>query len=328
MNPVSSQLLGIDYQSEGFPSGSPVSNGYGTLDTSWGELLWAAITVGRPDRMYVFRYGHASTYEALFRLSLVRMALEQSGPRAFRLRRTDAVKTLYPSEKGAVNYFLGMTLCKLFAAKLLNTPWVMHLDVFRPQINAVLTGRSRPDLMGQSSNGEWIVLESKGRVSAPDRNVKTKAKQQATRVVSVNGQRPACCIGGITYFRNDTLQYYWCDPEPPQQEHQAGAIKITAEENIWIHYYAPLVELFKSIHHDSIDNWRNSIFNEQLDIGIKIYEPLFKLLLNGEYIAARKICYENSGKMMMEGFKADGIQIIAGASWQKPFVEFNKYHER
>jgi hypothetical protein len=48
------------------------------------------------------------------------MSLEQSGPRASLLRRT-AARTLDPSEKGAVNYFLGMTFCKLFAAKLLNS---------------------------------------------------------------------------------------------------------------------------------------------------------------------------------------------------------------
>lgn len=74
-------------------------------------------------------------YEALFRWSLVRMALEQTGLRASRLRRTTAAKTLDPTEKGAVNYFLGMTFCKLFAAKLLHTPWLLHLDVFRPGLN-------------------------------------------------------------------------------------------------------------------------------------------------------------------------------------------------
>ena len=68
--------LAIDYQSEGFAAGAPVPNVRGVLRTSWDELLWAAITVGRPNRHYVFKHGRSSGYEALFRWSLVRMALE------------------------------------------------------------------------------------------------------------------------------------------------------------------------------------------------------------------------------------------------------------
>jgi hypothetical protein len=131
--------LRIDYSSDGFPTAGPVANGSATLGTTWNELLWAALTVGRPNRQYVFRHGTPSAYEGLFRLSLVRMALEQSGPTATRLRRTAAARTLDPSEKGAINYFLGLAICKLFAAKLLNVPWLLHLDVFRPMLNPILT---------------------------------------------------------------------------------------------------------------------------------------------------------------------------------------------
>src|SRR5437867_1458592 len=160
--------LRIDVEADGFPAGSPIINGLGTLPTSWDELLGAALTVGRPNRQYVFRHGTASHYEALFRLSLVRMALEQHRPAASRLMRTAAARTLDPSEKGAVNYFLGLAICKLFAAKLLSVPWLLHLDVFRPMLNPVLTGRSRPDLVGQMANGDWVALECKGRLSEPN----------------------------------------------------------------------------------------------------------------------------------------------------------------
>lgn len=64
--------LSIDYRSEGFKAGAPVPNGYGSLDVTWDDLLWAAVTVGRPNRQYIFKYGTASMYEALFRLSMVR----------------------------------------------------------------------------------------------------------------------------------------------------------------------------------------------------------------------------------------------------------------
>lgn len=157
-------MLQIDFQSEDFPTPSPVANGFDSLQTTWDDLLWAAITVGRPNRFFVFRYGIASQYEALFRISALRMTLEQSSPTARRLRRTQAAKSLDPSEKGAVNYFLGLSLCKLFADARLDAPWLLHLDVFRPQLNPVLSGRSRPDLVGQTTAGTWVGLESKGRV--------------------------------------------------------------------------------------------------------------------------------------------------------------------
>src|SRR5262249_51851186 len=134
MSSLPTGSLRIPHQYEDFPPGS-ITYGFNDLSVNWEDVLWAAVTVGRPNRNYVFRYGKASNYEAIFRLSLTRMALEQSGPTAYRLRRTDAAKTLDPTEKGAVNYFLGMTFCKLFAAKLLDTPWLLHLDVFRPDLN-------------------------------------------------------------------------------------------------------------------------------------------------------------------------------------------------
>jgi len=326
-NTPSSQLLKIDYESEGFPTGCSVRNGLGVLDTSWDELLWAAITVGRPNRMYVFRYGNASMYEAFFRFSLVRMALEQSGPRAFRLHRTDAAKTLDPSEKGAVNYFLGMTLCKLFAARLLNAPWVMHLDVFRPMINAFLTGRSRPDLVGQTQTNEWVVLESKGRISTPYADAKNKAKQQASRVISINGIAPKYCIGGITYFKDDVLKYYWCDPEPFSSR-RTEKIELQTKEEMWSYYYLPLVELITSqpqFHSDKILNELSSITIEALDIKIGIYQPLIENLLRKEYSKVREQCHESAEEIKSKGYHADGIQVIAGPTWRKPFIEFSEF---
>ena len=169
-------MLRISYETEAFPP-ETVPNGTDELSVTWDDILWAAVTVGRPNRHYVFRHGVSSQYEALFRWSLVRMALEQSRPSGYRLRRTNAAKTLDPTEKGAVNYFLGMTFCKLFAEKLLNTPWLLHLDVYRPWLNPLLTGRSRPDLIGmEHCTTRWHAFECKGRISPSDSAAKAKAR--------------------------------------------------------------------------------------------------------------------------------------------------------
>src|SRR5260370_37070833 len=84
------------------------------------ELLWASITIGRPSTYHVFRYGTASFHEVIFRLWLIRLAVEEDWGN--RLRRTDSFGALGPREKGTGSYFLGMPLCKLFPSRLLNTP--------------------------------------------------------------------------------------------------------------------------------------------------------------------------------------------------------------
>ena len=183
----SSPPVYISYESWGFPTNTVRGgNQRGLLCVTWDDILRAAITVGRPGWYYVFQHGTPSIYEVLFRLSLVKMALE---PHLYSssLRRTSAVRNLDPTEKGMVNYFLGMTFCRLFAEALLDAPWLLHLDVFRPELDVELNGRSRPDLIGQDNRmSQWYGFECKGRDSRPDATTIAKAKDQARRLRSVN----------------------------------------------------------------------------------------------------------------------------------------------
>jgi hypothetical protein len=325
MPTATAQPLRIDFESQGFPAGGSVTNGHAVLGTSWDELLWAAVTVGRPNRSYVFRHGDASLYEALFRWSLTRMALEQRGPTAYRLRRTDAARTLDPSEKGAVSYFLGMTFCKLFSERLLDAPWVMHLDVFRPLIDPVLTGRSRPDLVGQQTrSGRWIVLESKGRVSPPNADSKDKAKQQAQRVVTVNGAVPSLRLGCVTYFRNDVLQFYWTDPEPDREAPQ-GAFEVSADDSLWRHYYLPVFQLIHS-HPQYLGKMLDQpvlMPVETVDIEVGIHPLVLKSLVEGQWGDAKNTCAEHLDRLRAERYQPDGLRVVAGETWSTPFVEFD-----
>ncbi len=313
--------LEIDYQSEGFAAGAPVANSRGVLRTSWDELLWAAITVGRPNRHYVFRHGRSSGYEALFRWSLVRMALEQSGPRASRLRRTSAARTLDPSEKGAINYFLGLTICKLFADRLLGAPWMLHLDVFRPMLNPVLTGRSRPDLVGERTAGGWIALECKGRATALSNEAKDKAKQQAQRLVSVNGVTPAFHIGGAMFFRNDVLQFYWRDPEPDPNVKNPIVVKV--EPDLWRHHYTPVLDLIRSDPNALEQMQREPALMrvESADIEIGIRPDVLSALVAAQWEKARALAQHDEYRSNNFQYKTDGIAVVAGESWLKPFEE-------
>src|SRR5690606_3704578 len=140
------------------------------------------------------------------------------------------------------NYFLGLAFCKLFAAKLLDAPWLLHLDVWRHTLSAVLTQRSRPDLVGEDSAGRWHAFECKGRVSPPGSATKAKAKAQARRISTVKGAPCALHIAAITYFRGNVLNFYWCDP--PGSTKARLEVPFTGEA--WQYYYGPTLQVLET----------------------------------------------------------------------------------
>src|SRR5262245_10696002 len=123
----------VAYRSESFPPHlGPSFQGVGRCRFTWDDLLWAAITVGRKNRFDVLRHGQHSWWEIFYRAAMLRANLKET-PRGL-LARTEAFKALDPSEKSAVSYFFGLTFSKLLAAKCLNVPWLMHLEVYKNQL--------------------------------------------------------------------------------------------------------------------------------------------------------------------------------------------------
>lgn len=316
-------MLEIPYESELFANSSPVRNGFDRLSVTWDELLWAAITVGRPGWHFVLQHGQSSLFEALFRASALRLAIEQVAPGSKRLRRTAAAKRLDPSEKGAINYFLGLTLCKLFAERKLGAPWMLHLDVFRDRLNPrVLAGRSRPDLVGMTTGGQWVALESKGRVSPPATDAKDKAKEQAERLVAVNGTPVAYRIGAIAYFKDESLRFFWRDPQPDGKEPR-NAIKLqVSEEVLWRAYYLPILKLVRTMSAVDMRQEDKLVFQmKEGDFQVKVATPLMRLLSSEKWKAAGEWCGEHHEQLLRSELRHDGVAVVAGASWSKPFSE-------
>lgn len=308
--------LRVPYESASFPPGT-VGNGSGELTVSWDDVLWAAVTVGRPNFCYVFRHANASQYEARFRWSLVRMALEQSGPRALRFRRTRAAASLDPTEKGAVNYFLGMTFCKLFSARLLGVPWLLHVDSFRPTLNLVLSGGSRPDLVGEELGiNRWHSFESKGRGTPPDDTTKKKAKRQATRLISVNGTPCSLHVGAITYFKKDVLHFHWRDPSPGDGK----PIVVSVRSADWMHYYGPVVDLIRELQvADHAEGQDVLVDLHDLDMRIGMHHLVSRYLLSEQWELARRAAVDAAQALRQDGFQPDGLFVRAGSTWRQPY---------
>lgn len=303
--------LRIEHQSEAFPSVYAIRSG--TLMTTWDELLWAAITIGRPSTYHVFRHGPASAHEAIFRLALVRMAIQEGW--YGQLQRTDAFAALDPTEKGMVSYFLGMMLCKVFAGQLLRTPWLLHLDVFRNDLNPLVLGRSRPDLIGQDYSGNWLAFESKGRSSTPTDRNKMKAKLQAQRLICVDNNSCSLHVGSFSFFRNEILEFYWRDPEPESME----PIELPKPEAEWRYYFEPALSLVSAEGGSTLAAER-----EMADVDVAIHPKIRELLERGDWLGAKRAATQLRELFSAEGYRPDGIRVVAGESWTKKF----EYRER
>lgn len=310
--PRRAPTLRIRYEAEDFPGKVGIVTD--DLLVSWDEILWSAITLGRPNLHSVFQYGEASYHEAIFRMSAIRMAIEQRSPRTWRLARTDVFKSLDPTEKGAVSYFLGMTFCKVFAARHLDTPWLLHLDIFRAQLGAALSGRSRPDLIGQAAGShDWHAFECKGRASPPNAGEKAKAKAQAHRLVSVGGSPCSLHVGSFTYFKKDTLQFYWRDPEP-----KGRAIIIPDPVAAWRFHYEAALALYLHSQREAADG-AALVEIEGLDMSIAIHPLVLEALLKQDWARAHAQARQFLGQLKADGYEADGLAIRSGPSWTNRF---------
>ncbi|HEX7855244.1 MAG TPA: hypothetical protein VF503_16275 [Sphingobium sp.] len=313
IRPITHRLR-LPYTNEAFPSGV-LANGSSELTVTWDEILWAALTIGRPSVHHVFAHGAASFHEAIFRLSLVRMALEQYGPTATRLRRTSAYKNLDPTEKGAISYFLGMTFCKVFSSRLLSTPWLLHLDVFKSTIPTSVLGRSRPDLFGQQTgSGDWLSFETKGRASKPSSADLAKAKAQAARLVSVNGSPCTLHVGSFAFFANDALHFHWIDPPSDPKK----PIKVPETGDAWRFYYGPSKALWDAFGRETRVQDQAGLGFELpfLDLTIKVHPLLAPFFIEENWVGAQRAMLELGEQLGTEGFQLDGLKFESGPSWR------------
>ena len=135
----------LTYYAKNFPASyGALLSGTNSLNFGWPELLWAAISVGRGELLHLLRHGAFSEFEMAYRAAILFANLRETG--SGDLERSAAYRGLDPSEKGAISYFMGLTVAKLFADRLLNVPWLMHLDVYRKKLSPI-HGAAKPDLV-------------------------------------------------------------------------------------------------------------------------------------------------------------------------------------
>ena len=165
----------IPYTASNFPKTSlPSLVGSHTITASWADIVWAAVTAGKPGASHLLAHRWHSLADLVVRSHTIYANLRQRG---HYVERSTLYDSLDPTEKGATSYFLGMAMAKLFAVKLLETPWLFHVSLASSTGAAISFKRgskSQPDLIGQNLVGNWIVVEAKGRTNTFDAAALTK----------------------------------------------------------------------------------------------------------------------------------------------------------
>ena len=239
-------------------------HGTHSLPVTWQELVWAAVTVGKPGVAYLLAHGWHSASDIIVRSHTVYASLRQSGGL---IEKSSLYGSLDPTEKGATSYFVGMMAAKILAARLLDTPWLLHLSMFR-KLGGVpkLHSNSEPDLVGLSSTGEWIVIEAKGRTHGRSKLAIAKAKHQTRQLRKINGQFPTLRAAVQAHFSPD-LRFVIEDPDDYDENAQDLDFDLGAAIN---RYYSGVVPRDQRTREDVELLGRQFSVESSEDIGVTV----------------------------------------------------------
>ncbi|WGQ14522.1 hypothetical protein [Sphingobacterium faecium] len=190
--------------------------------------------------------------------------------------------TYVSDQKRIVSYNLGMAVAKLYAEKLLNIPNLIHVESLK-KVNAItfvnqVDKSKEPDLVGQTSNGEWHVFEAKGTSSKYLTTKISEAKEQARQIQTIHGANPSTISACATSFGADKIFTKIVDP--PNEKGKEIEIDIS---KFFDNYYSPFFAMreasnssfktnkFENIEFNSIDIHTNTL-NLTIGIETEVYE--------------------------------------------------------
>jgi hypothetical protein len=210
------------------------------------DLYRCMVTVGNPSFLSwqdIRKYGMG---RVLHESIIDKVALVASNIESDRdgMRRHPIFDSFSKDKRRFISYNLGMAFGKLYSEKLFEIPNLIHLETLKKHGAVTLAPQpgnktpEEPDLIGQTANGDWHVVEAKG-VSTRESDLQArinKAKQQVSQVVAIHGKPPALGTACATYIGRGRI--FTRVEDPPSD----GGKRI--EVDMWKFYrayYAPFV---------------------------------------------------------------------------------------
>jgi hypothetical protein len=309
-----------------------------TSDTeiSWEDLVLSAITIGRRQPADLLPHGQFSILEMIYRIALIAANLREQLINGIpRFAPSPAFKALDPSEKGAVTYFLAMACAGVMARNELDAPWHMHLDVYTNPNNpygfvlpaSLRSTGVRPDLIGQTNEGDWCILEAKGRTNAADENLRKKAKAQTQSVSQVDGVAPRYRYGTCAALGSGSLVIDWIDPIDAAKD----ATPLDLNPDVFaLASYAPFIHAFRERDIVKSDDFP-TISLPETDVQIGIHRPIYSFLHDrfadqedGQFVArpdmsvnARNSLADLLNEIPTTINHSGGITVQLGDSWSR-----------
>lgn len=245
------------------------------------DVVRSIITVGAQQASNLTAFGLQSIYK---NIALSFMALSVLDFSQTRLVRSPLFDSLDGSEKANFSYWLGMCFAKLFSERHLNVQWLAHADPYiKSRIATIQNGsRSRADLLGLDTANNWHVFEAKGRSRNANQAAKDLAKDQARRIVSINGNPPETNCASFLCLKRNTTSGIVIDPPPRKQD--KTSIVIDSKMLLRV-YYTPLIDYLGSSQ-SRVENKGGldfrmaplfSLGNGHSDMSIGLLEDIFQV---------------------------------------------------
>jgi len=209
-------------------------NGTHSLNLSYRKCLKFATTVG----LSQLRTTHPNTTAlslATYRAMAVKCALDFNGPI---LKLQSGYDQLETSEKASISYWIGMTIAGVLADQFLHVPRLIHATQLHGSRirRSNRASKSLADLIGISNNGDYHVVEAKGRQKAPSAGTELDWKTQAGTIASINNIVPSTRSYSLALISH-ILTAKMVDPPSGDQK---NTLDLVGDPKLFdIGYYAP-----------------------------------------------------------------------------------------
>lgn len=315
----------INYRASKFKGSlAGVNTAGGSLTVTWDDVVWASISVGKLGLTDLFAHGAFSTSEMLFRAHMIYANLMQTPAGGF--NRSPLYDSLDSTEKGAVSYFLGMAMAKLFGARLFGVPWLVHLEKLqRYRTVTFAPGKSRPDLIGASA-GRWVVVEAKGRTRVFNQGALDKAKKQTRKVRQISGSPPWVRVATECFF-DQNLQV--CLVDPP--EYDDDAVDVEIEEPAYLRvYYEPFLKLLDARDMRKVPMGQQTClcaYDHESGVTIGLLDRVFGLLRDdqGSFRSIEHAVGQTGGAAPVDGMTyrvfPDGLVVGLDRRWSEESMQ-------